>query len=366
LIAGSFFDDRSPIVSQSLPKIGHVRGDQKMIANLVNRRVILSSRPKGVPKAEHFKVDEASVPDVEAGEFLVKTEFWSIDPAMRGWVNDAPNYLPPVEIGAAMRAFAVGEVVASRHPDYQEGDILSGMFGWQRYAVSDGSQVDRKVIDADLPNSLALGVLGLNGVTAYFGLLNVCDPKPGETVVVSTAAGAVGSAVGQIAKIKGARTIGITSSADKVKLCLERFGFDEAINYRDQDVADALKSACPTGVDCYFDNTCGPISDAVMTHLAQGARITICGTAALTDWAPIPEGPRVHRQLMIARARMQGFLVLDYKARYGEAIAALADWVRDGRLAYNEHILVGAEAARDAIAMLYEGRNTGKLLVRVD
>lgn len=337
-----------------------------MISNLVNRRVILSSRPKGVPKAEHFTVDEVAVPDLEDREFLVRTEFWSVDPAMRGWANDAPNYLPPVEIGAAMRAFAVGEVVASRHPDYQEGDTLSGMFGWQRHAISDGSNVDRRITDTDLPNSLALGALGLNGITAYFGLLDVCNPQPGETVVVSTAAGGVGSAVGQIAKIKGARTVGITGSAEKAKLCLDRFGYDAVINYRDQDVAEAVKDACPDGVHCYFDNTCGPISDAVMTNLAHGARITICGTAALTDWSPIPEGPRVHRQLLVARARMQGFLVLDYKARYGEAISDLASWIREGQLSYNEHILEGADAAPDAINMLYESRNTGKLLIRVD
>ena len=163
-----------------------------MIANLVNRRVVLSARPKGVPKAEHFAVDETAVPDLAPGEFLVKTEFWSVDPAMRGWANDAPNYLPPVEIGAAMRSFAVGEVVASRHPDYLEGETVSGMFGWQRYAISDGSNVDRKVTAADLPSSLALGVLGLNGITAYFGLLDVCQPRKADTVVVSTAAGAVG------------------------------------------------------------------------------------------------------------------------------------------------------------------------------
>ena len=337
-----------------------------MISNLVNRRVILSDRPKGVPKAEHFTVDEVAVPDLKEGDFLIRTEYWSVDPAMRGWANDAPNYLPPVEIGAAMRAFAVGEVVESRHPDYREGDILSGMFGWQRYAVSDGSNVDRKVTEADLPTSLALGVLGLNGVTAYFGLLDVCDPRPGETVVVSTAAGGVGSAVGQIAKIKGARTVGITGSDDKARLCSDRFGYDAVINYREQNVAQAVKAACPDGVHCYFDNTCGPISDAVMTNLALGARITICGTAALTDWSPIPEGPRVHRQLLVARARLQGFLVLDYKARYGEAIADLANWIREGKLSYNEHILEGADAAPEAINMLYESRNTGKLLVRVD
>ncbi|NKB60431.1 MAG: zinc-binding dehydrogenase [Alphaproteobacteria bacterium] len=337
-----------------------------MTTNLVNRRVVLAKRPKGVPVADHFAVEEAPVPELADGEFLVKCEYWSVDPAMRGWVNEAPNYLPPVAIGATMRSFAVGDVVASRHPDYAEGDTLSGMFGWQRFAVSDGSDVDRKITETDLPASLALGVLGLNGITAYFGLLECCEPEAGETLVVSTAAGSVGSAVGQIAEIKGCRTVGIAGGPEKVALCRESFGYDAAIDYRNENVAEAVKVACPDGVDCYFDNTCGPISDAVLTCLAQGARITICGTAALTDWDPIPLGPRVHRQLLVARARMQGFLVLDYKARYGEALAELADWVRDGRLAYNEHVLDGADAARGAIEMLYEGRNRGKLLVRVD
>lgn len=337
-----------------------------MTANLVNRRVILAKRPKGVPSADHFALEDIPTPELSDGEFLVKSEYWSVDPAMRGWVNSAPNYLPPVEIGATMRSFAVGDIVASRHPEYAEGDKVSGMFGWQRFAVSDGSEVDRKIEERDLPSFLALGVLGLNGITAYFGLLENCEPKPGETVVVSTAAGSVGSAVGQIAKIKGCRTVGITSSHEKAELCRNSFGYDSVINYRDENVADAVKAACPDGVDCYFDNTCGPISDAVMTCLAQGARVAVCGTASLTDWDPIPSGPRIHRQLLVARARIQGFLVLDYKPRYGEALAALADWVRDGKLAHNEHILEGADAARGAIKMLYEGQNTGKLLVRVD
>ena len=240
------------------------------------------------------------------------------------------------------------------------------MFGWQRYAVSDGSNVDRKVEETDLPVSLALGVLGLNGVTAYFGLTDGCEPKAGETVVVSTAAGAVGSAVGQIAKIMGCRTVGITGSAEKAALCTNSLGYDVAINYRAEDVTGALKAACPDGIDCYFDNTSGPITDAVMTQLAIGARITICGTVAITDWDPLPVGPRVHRQLMVARARMQGLLILDYKPRFGEAIEHLAGWVREGKLARNEHILDGADAAPGAIKMLYEGRNNGKLLVHVD
>ncbi len=336
------------------------------MANLVNRRVVLFKRPKGVPDAEHFAVEDVRVPELQDGQFLVQCEYWSVDPAMRGWVNDVPNYLPPVAIGAPMRSFAVGQIVASRHSDYTEGETVTGMFGWQRFAVSDGSNVDRRVAEADLSASLALGVLGLNGITAYFGLLDVCKPKPGETVVVSTAAGSVGSAVGQIARLKGCRTVGIAGGPEKTALCRESFGYGAAIDYRNENVLDGVKAACPDGVDCYFDNTCGPISDAVMTCLAQGARIAICGTAAHTDWDPIPAGPRVHRQLLVARARMQGFLVLDYKARYPEALAALAGWVREGKLAYNEHILDGADAARGAIQMLYEGGNTGKLLVSVD
>jgi hypothetical protein len=337
-----------------------------MSSQMTNRRVLLTSRPKGVPETDHFTVENADVPEINDGEFLVKTEYWSVDPAMRGWVNDAPNYLPPVEIGAVMRSFAVGTIVASQHPDYTEGEVVSGMFGWQRFAVSDGSNVDRKVEETDLPASLALGVLGLNGVTAYFGLTEGCEPKEGETVVVSTAAGAVGSAVGQIAKIMGCRTVGITGSAEKAALCTDSLAYDVAINYRGEDVADALTVACPGGVDCYFDNTSGPVSDAVMTQLAIGARITICGTVAITDWDPLPVGPRIHRQLMVARARMQGLLIFDYKARFGEAIEHLAGWVRDGKLARNEHILEGADAAPGAIKMLYEGQNNGKLLVRVD
>ncbi|HCP01248.1 MAG: NADP-dependent oxidoreductase [Alphaproteobacteria bacterium] len=334
--------------------------------DLTNRRILLSSRPTGVPEADHFAADEVPVPEITDGEFLVQTEYWSVDPAMRGWVNAAPNYLPPVEIGAVMRSFGVGTIVASRHPNYAEGEVVSGMFGWQHYAVSDGGNVDRKVEEADLPSSLALGVLGLNGVTAYFGLTEVCEPAAGDTVVVSTAAGAVGSAVGQIAQILGCRTVGITGSAEKAVLCTDSLGYDAAINYREENLGEALRLACPDGINCYFDNACGPISDEVITHLAIGARIAICGTVALTEWDPIPVGPRVHRQLLVARARMQGFLILDYKARFPEATEKLANWVREGKLARNEHILEGADAAPGAIKMLYEGKNTGKLLVHVN
>jgi NADPH-dependent curcumin reductase CurA len=240
------------------------------------------------------------------------------------------------------------------------------MFGWQRFAVSDGSNITRRVDETDLPLSAALGVLGLNGVTAYFGLLEIGQPKPGETVVVSTAAGAVGSCVGQIAKIKGCRAVGIAGGADKVAQCRSEFGYDDAIDYKTADLDRDLARACPGGIDVYFDNTSGAISDAVLRRLNIGARVAICGTAALQSWAPWPDGPRVERHLLVKRARMQGFLVFDFQARYGEAVQQLAAWLREGRLAYREHILDGLEAAPDAIAMLYRGENTGKLLIRVD
>ena len=334
--------------------------------SLKNRRVVLKSRPVGVPQAVHFGFDEPQVPELSDGEFLIANRFLSVEPAMRGWVNDAPNYSPPVPVGDMMRSFAAGEVLASRHPDWKEGDLVAGMFGWQRYAVSNGSDVTRRVDERDLPLSLSLGVLGLNGVTAYFGLLDVGQPRAGETVVVSTAAGAVGSCVGQIAKIKGCRTVGIAGGSAKVDQCRREFGYDEAIDYKSGHLDDELVRTCPGGVDVYFDNTSGSITDAVLRRLNQGGRVAICGTAALQNWSPWPEGPRVERHLLVKRARMQGFLIFDYLHRYGEAVNQLATWLRDGRLTYREHVLDGLEAAPDAIAMLYRGENAGKLLIRVD
>lgn len=330
-----------------------------------NLQVILARRPVGVPRREHFALAQAPVPEPAEGQLVVRLSHWSVDPAMRGWANDVPNYSPPVALGTPMRAFAVGEVVASRHPGYAEGDVVEGLLGWQTHALSDGSDIGHKLTETDLPRSYALGILGLNGLTAYFGLTETCAARAGDSVVVSTAAGAVGSAVGQIAAILGCRTVGIAGGSEKTRLCRETFGYDAAIDYKSQDIAAALADACPAGVDCYFDNTCGPISDAVMTRLAQGARITVCGTAAITEWDPIPTGPRVHRQLLVARARMQGFLIFDYRARYPEARAALAGWLREGRIRVREHFLRGPEAAMGAIEMLYRGENTGKLIVEV-
>jgi NADPH-dependent curcumin reductase len=231
--------------------------------------------------------------------------------------------------------------------------------------VCDGSAITRKVKENDLPVSLSLGVLGLNGVTAYFGLLDIGQPRPGDTVVVSTAAGAVGSAVGQIAKLMGCRTVGLTGGPVKCKLCRDDFGYDAVIDYKAGGLADALAQTCPRGVDVYFDHTAGAISDAVLSQLAVGARVVICGTASVASWDPPPIGPRVERHLLVKRARMSGFLIFDYQHRYEEAIARLAGWVREGRLRYREDIVDGIECCPGAIAELYRGENLGKRLIHL-
>jgi NADPH-dependent curcumin reductase CurA len=332
----------------------------------IRRQVVLASRPVGIPQAEHFALTESPLPPLREGELLVRNEFLSVEPAMRGWVNAAANYSDPVGIGEVMRSFAAGTVVASRHAQYAEGDRVMGMLGWQDYAISDGRGIRRKVREADLPLSLSLGVLGLNGVTAYFALTEIGQPGPGDLVVVSTAAGSVGSAVGQIAKLMGCRTLGIAGGAAKAKLCVEAFGYDAALDYRAPNFADALASACASGVNVYFDNTSGAISDAVLPHLARHARVVVCGTASVASWAPWPQGPRVERHLLNKAARMEGFLVWDYEHRYEEAVARLAQWVRSGALRYREEILDGLAAAPDAIAGLYRGENLGKRLILVD
>src|SRR5215467_4989856 len=257
----------------------------------VSRQVRLKSRPTGIPQAEHFEIVTAELPEIADRQFLVRNEYLSVDPAMRGWVSAVANYSTPVGLGEVMRAFSAGRVVASRHRGYREGDAVMGMLGWQEYAISDGSAITRIVKEKDLPLSLSLGVLGLNGVTAYFGLLDVGQPRPGDTVVVSTAAGAVGSAVGQIAKLMGCRTVGLTGGPIKCKICRDDFGYDEAIDYKTGALSEALAKACPRGVDVYFDNTAGSISDAVLPKLAMGARVVICGTASVSSWDPPPTGP---------------------------------------------------------------------------
>lgn len=331
----------------------------------MNRQVRLKSRPSGIPEARHFEIVEAPLPGLGEGEVLVRNIYLSVEPAMRGWVSAEANYAEPVAIGAVMRSFAAGRVEASKHSDFRAGELVTGMFGWQDYAAVQAPAIQEKVSFDDLPLSTALGVLGINGTTAYFGLLEIGQPKAGETVVVSTAAGAVGSCVGQIAKLKGCRTVGIAGGPIKAKLCRDEFGFDAAIDYKSGDLDAALAGACPDGVDIYFDNTAGMISDIVLKHLKVGARIVVCGTASVPSWTPWPTGPRVERHLLTKRARMQGFVIFDYASRLPEARAALARWIRSGQIRYREDILDGIEQAPGAIAGLYRGENLGKRLIRI-
>ncbi|MFM9887314.1 MAG: NADP-dependent oxidoreductase [Burkholderiales bacterium] len=332
---------------------------------LQNRQVRLKVRPSGIPQAEHFEIVTVPVTDPAEGQVLVRNIYLSVEPAMRGWVSAIANYSQPVALGAVMRAITVGRIEASRLPGFEKGDFVTGMFGWQDYAVVGAKEIDRKIADSDLPVSTALGVLGLNGLTAYFGLLDVGQPKAGETVVVSTAAGSVGSCVGQIAKINGCRTVGIAGGAEKVRLCRDAFRFDAAVDYKASDFEAAFAATCPNGVDVYFDNTSGRISDVVMKHLNIGARIVVCGTASISSWDPIPLGPRVERHLLVKRARMQGFIIFDYAPRFSDGLRALAQWVRDGLIHYREDILDGIEHAPAAIAGLYRGENFGKRLIRI-
>lgn len=331
----------------------------------VNRQVRLKARPSGIPQAEHFEIVEAPIPEPAEGQVLVRNIFLSVEPAMRGWVSSVANYSEPVAVGGVMRGFTVGRVAASRHPGFSRGDFVTGLFGWQDYAAIDGSSIQRRITETDLPISTALGVLGLNGLTAYFALLELGQPKANETVAVSTAAGAVGSCVGQIAKIVGCRTVGIAGGPEKGALCRREFGYDVAIDYRAGDLDARIADACPNGIDVYFDNTGGEISDAVLRNLAVGARVIICGTASIASWNPPPMGPRVERHLLVKRARMQGFLIFDYADRYPEGLRALTEWVRAGLIHYREDILDGIEQAPDSIAGLYRGENLGKRLIRI-
>ena len=331
----------------------------------LNKRVILASRPVGIAQANDFAIEEAALPLLQDGEVCVANRFLSVDPAMRGWIADSGNYSDPVPIGGVMRSLAVGKIVESRSTDWHAGQTVLGWFGWQQFATVKPDAIVRAVTQTDLPASLALGVLGINGVTALLALTLVGEPKPGDTLVVSTAAGSVGSAVGQIGRLLGCRTVGITGGANKLQRCLEEFGYDAALDYKAGPLDAALAQACPDGVDIYFDNTSGPVSDAVLPHLALGARVVNCGTAAIDRWSPWPTGPRVERHLLVKRARMEGFVVFDHMNRWEEAVEKLAQWVRDGKLRYFEEVLDGLDACPDALAGLYRGENSGKRVIRI-
>ena len=327
-----------------------------------NRQVRLAARPSGLPRPADWEFTTEPVPAPEAGQFVVEVSHLSIDPAMRGWMNAGASYVPPVEIGAVMRAGGIGRVSASEHPGFAVGDYVYGTFGVQEYGVSDGRGVLK--LDLSLAEPTAyLGVLGMTGLTAYFGLLEVGKAREGDTVVVSGAAGAVGSVTGQIAKIKGCQVIGIAGGQEKCRLVTEEFGFDECIDYRLPHLRRTLRELAPGGVNVYFDNVGGEILDDVLTCVARGARIAICGAISQYNETQV-RGPANYMMLLVARASMTGFLVFDYASRYPEAMAELAGWYRDGRLVSRETLVTGSvEDFPQTLLKLFEGANTGKLIL---
>lgn len=329
----------------------------------VNRQVVLRSRPVGMPKPADFDLVESPLPSPKGGEVLCRTIYLSLDPYMRGRISGAKSYAASVEPGQVIVGGTVGEVLESRHPGLARGDVVLGYDGWQSHAVSKGGGL-RKLDPKQAPVSTALGVLGMPGMTAYVGLLDIGQPKPGETVVVSAASGAVGSAVGQIAKIKGARAVGVAGSQDKCDYVVRELGFDACVNYRKGDLPASLKQACPNGVDVYFENVGGDVLRAVMQLLNQNARIPLCGMISEYNASESTPGPNL-RPLLFNRALIKGFIVSDHMARMGDFVKDCSGWVRDGRLKYREDVVVGLEKAPEAFIGLLQGRNFGKLLVRV-
>jgi NADPH-dependent curcumin reductase len=330
----------------------------------INHQVRLAARPSGLPRASDWEVTSEPVPAAGTGQFVVAISHLSVDPAMRGWMNAGASYIPPVEVGAVMRAGAIGHVTESRHPGFAVGDDVYGAFGVQEYASSDGTGVIK--LDTALAEPTTyLGALGLPGLTAYFGLLDVGRIRAGQTVVVSGAAGAVGSVAGQIAKLKGCRVIGIAGGQQKCR-ALAEFGFDAAIDYKSENLRTALREHAPGGVDVYFDNVGGDVLDAVLTRLARGARIIICGAVSQYNAEQV-RGPANYLMLLVARASMTGMVIFDYQDRYPAAVAELARWLRAGQLVSREHIVHGGVSDFPGVLlMLFAGENTGKLILAID
>jgi|TARA_Y100000031_G_scaffold26268_1_gene28190 hypothetical protein len=334
----------------------------------VNRQIVLASRPVGEPKSTDFKMVESVAREPETGEVLCRSIYLSLDPYMRGRMSAAKSYAKPVEIGGVMEGGVVGEVLSSNFSDIKTGDFVVGAGGWQEYFTLPGTSL-RKIDSERAPISTALGVLGMPGMTAYVGLSNIGKPQPGETVAVAAASGAVGSVVGQIAKIKGARAVGIAGSSEKCRFVVDELGFDDCINHRDPDFKEQLQKACSDGIDVYFENVGGPVFKAVLPLLNQFARVPVCGVIAHYNDTALPEGPDatplILRSALVKRLTIRGFLVFDYVDQEAEALEQLTQWVSDGRLKYREDFVSGLEAAPEAFIGLLKGKNFGKLLVEV-
>jgi NADPH-dependent curcumin reductase CurA len=332
---------------------------------LQNRQLKLASRPVGLTKPENFSLETAPVEPPAEGEVLIKVLAISLDPAMRGWMNEGKSYVPPVEIGAVMRAGGAGRVVESKDPNFKPGDYVTSLTGVQEYARLPGKMVT-KVDTSFAPLTTYLGVLGMPGMTAYFGLLDVGALKDGETVVVSGATGAVGAVVGQIAKIKGCKVVGIAGGAEKCGYAAGELGFDACIDYKAEDVRKALREHCPNGIDVYFDNVGGEILDAALANLARKARVPICGAISQYNNTTPPKGPANYLSLLVNRARMEGFIVFDFAARYGEAAKTMAGWIAEGKLKHKEDVVDGGiDAFVPTLNKLFSGENFGKLVLTI-
>ncbi len=329
-----------------------------------NTRILLASRPVGLPKAENWTIETVETTEPGEGEFLAEVLYISLDPAMRGWIREGKSYIEPVGVGEVMRALGVARIVESQHPAFAVGDHVVGMSSVQKYWLSDGQGV-AKVDPALAPLQKFLGVLGMPGMTAYFGILDIGKIKQGDTVLVSGAAGAVGSVVGQIAKIKGCRVIGIAGGEDKCRYITEELGFDGAIDYKSESLHPAVHKLCPRGIDVYFDNVGGETLDVALAQLRLNARVVICGAISQYNSTTPVKGPENYLSLLINRATMQGFVVFDFATDYAKAGREMGQWMAEGRLQAREHIVEGLETFPETLLMLFDGRNQGKLIIKV-
>ena len=329
-----------------------------------NRRILLDSRPHGLVTGANLRTDDsAPVPEPAEGQALVRVRHLSIDPTIRTWMDDAPGYLPPIGIGDVVRGGGIGEVVASRSGSLPEGSLVFGMTGWQQYALVGEGAEGATVLPDGVDPMAALSVYGVTGMTAFFGLFDIGQPKPGDTVLVSGAAGATGSVVGQLARIADAGTVvGLAGTAEKCAWLVDELGFDQAINYRTEDVGARVRAACPGGIDVFFDNVGGDTLDVALANLAMHARVVLCG--AISQYNEDRRvGPRNYLNLIVKRSRMEGFLILDYLHRFPEAQLQMAGWVMEGRIQHREHVVEGLEHAGEALNLLFSGGNTGKVIV---
>ena len=331
---------------------------------LINHQFRLAARPAGLPKPSDWTYTNEPVREPRAGEILIKILYISLDPAMRGWMNEGKSYIAPVGIGEVMRAGAAGRVIESKNPAFAVGDHVVGAFGVQEYALSDGAGIT-KVDVSFAPLPVYLGTLGMPGMTAYFGLLDIGQPKSAETVVVSGAAGAVGSVVGQIAKIKGCRVVGIAGGPEKCGYVVKDLGFDACIDYKNENVKNLLQQHCPNGIDVYFDNVGGEILDTVLTKITRGARIVICGAISQYNNTGPVKGPSNYLSLLVNRASMKGMVVFDYARKYGDAAREMAGWMAAGKLKSREDVVPGLQTFPDTLLKLFKGENIGKLVLKV-